>query len=162
METLVKSLEEKLNKFERRLNTVRPIMLNLDEKFNKLEKRINIIEEYVVKNKEIELNAQQVLSEGTEIINNFKLLEEQVYANKEVLSKIENDSKRDQSLEPVEHENSTQKGKNDERRCKFWNAGYCKFKKDCQFSHPVVICSVVACLDKSCRKRHPKPCKNLQ
>ena len=74
METLVKSLEEKLNKFERRLNAVRPIMLNLDEKFKKLEKRIIIIEECTVKNKEIELNAQQGLSECTANIHCYKQL----------------------------------------------------------------------------------------
>ena len=136
METLFKSLEEKVNKFERRLNTVRPIMVNLDEKFNKLEKRLITIEEYIVKNKEIELNAQQFVSKGTNIVNNYKLLEEIVYANKEAVNKLENDSKSDDnSLEPVEQE------KNNERRCKFWNAGFCKYRKDCLLKHPEVICN---------------------
>ena len=99
-------------------------MLNLDEKFNKLDKRLNTIKEHFVKNKEIELNAKQFVSDGTEILNNYKLLEEIVYANKEALTKKENDSKNDtNSLEPVEN------GKNNKRRCKFWNAGYCKYKK---------------------------------
>ena len=102
METLFKSLEEKVNKFERRLNTVRPIMVNLDEKFNKLEKRLITIEEYIVKNKEIELNAQQFVSKGTNIVNNYKLLEEIVYANKEAVNKLKNNSKSDDnSVEPV-------------------------------------------------------------
>ena len=155
METLVKNLEENVKKFERRLNTVRPIMLNLDEKFKKLEERFNTIEECILKNKEIELNAQQFLSEGTNILNDYKLLEEIVYANKEALIKIENDSKSDNEIsEPVDHE------KNLERRCKFWNAGYCKFKKDCHLRHPDIICKKDNCIDKTCSYRHPKPCKH--
>ena len=154
METLVKSLEEKVNKFEKRLNTVRPIMLDLDGKFKKLEKRLNTIEDYIVKNKEIDLNAQQFLSEGTNILNNYKLLEEIVSANKEAINKIENDSKSvENSLEPVEQE------KNNERRCKFWNAGFCKYRKDCILRHPAAICNKDNCVDKKCSARHPKPCK---
>ena len=41
------------------------------------------------------------------------------------------------------------------------NSGYCKFKKDCQFQHPEVICSEDICLDKSCNKRHPKHYKKF-
>ena len=155
MEILVKSLEEKVNKFEKRLNTVRPIMVNLDEKFKKLEKRFNTIDEYIVKNKEIELNAQQFLSEGTTILNDYKLLEEIVYTNKEALFKLGNDSKSVlNSPEPVEQV------KNYQRRCKFWNAGFCKYKKDCHLRHPDVICNKDNCSDKTCLDRHPKPCKH--
>ena len=45
-------------------------------------------------------------------------------------------------------------------RCKFWNVGYCKHKNECQFLHPEIICSEGNCLDKACKKRHPKLCKN--
>ena len=75
-------------------------------------------------NKDIELNAQQLVSEGTNILNDYKLLEEIVYNNKEALNKIENDSKTNHEIpEPIGQE------KNYKRRCKFWNAGYCKFKE---------------------------------
>ena len=48
----------------------------------------------------------------------------------------------------------------EKRRCKFWNAGYCKLKKACPFLHPENICSEIKCVDKTCKKRHPRTCKN--
>ena len=171
METLVKSLEETVTKFGKRLNTVRPMFLNLDEKVKKIEKRLDTIEEHIFKNKESELNAQQILSDPNmvkiieelfssipiqpDILNKYKLLEETVYANKEALNKIESDSKSDHDFpEPVDLR------KNSERRCKFWNAGYCKYQKDCHMRHPEDICKKENCNDKTCNDRHPRPCKH--
>jgi len=42
--------------------------------------------------------------------------------------------------------------------CKFYNTGYCKYKRSCKFPHPTEICEK-ACKQKACHKRHPKPCR---
>ena len=94
-------------------------------------------------------SGEQRSSEDTNLSEQYKLLEEIVYANKKQLNKISGEVK------------DVENGKNYERKYKFWNSGYCKFKKDCQFLHPEVICSEAFCLEKSCNKRHPKPCKKF-
>ena len=117
--------------------------MGLQEKVKKYEKRLNTFEEIFSKKK------QSKSKVGAEQSDQYKLLEEIVNSNKEHLNKI---------LDEVK---DVENGKNYERKCKFWNSGYCKFKKDCQFLHPEVICSEAICLEKSCKKRHPKPCKKF-
>ena len=42
--------------------------------------------------------------------------------------------------------------------CRFFNAGYCKYKSKCKFFHSKETCED-QCERKTCRKRHPKACK---
>ena len=42
--------------------------------------------------------------------------------------------------------------------CKFHNTGYCKQKGSCKFLHPTERCEK-SCKQKTCLKRHPKPCR---
>ena len=151
METLVKSMEEKVNKFEKRLKTIPPIFLSLEEQVKRFEKRLNTIEERMFKNieSESEQNHEQILSEDPNMLNKFKLLEEIVYATKEAMNNIENVSKN------IEQES-------EKKRCKWWNRGYCKFKQSCPYLHPKAICIEEQCSNKECEKRHPNICKNWQ
>ena len=49
------------------------------------------------------------------------------------------------------------------RRCKWWNGGFCREKKNCSFSHPLEDCEnhlKGGCTTKGCKtKRHRKQCK---
>ena len=124
----------------------------ISENFTKLEKRLETIEEFFSMNKQ------------SEIISQNKLLEEMVNTNKDSIIKIEVNLKEvDKELKiSTLKSSSTKNNLKDERRCKFWNAGYCKLNKTCPFSHPVIICSESKCTDKTCKKRHPRTCKNWE
>ena len=44
-------------------------------------------------------------------------------------------------------------------KCRYFNSGYCKYKKRCKFLHPKNICKETKCDKEKCPNRHPKPCK---
>ena len=50
-----------------------------------------------------------------------------------------------------------------DKKCKYYNGGYCKYKLKCKFSHPQEICKIYlkgeTCDQDSCGNRHPKECK---
>ena len=43
--------------------------------------------------------------------------------------------------------------------CPFYNIGYCKYKTKCLKEHAKIDCLIEGCKDKSCYKRHRKPCR---
>ena len=48
-----------------------------------------------------------------------------------------------------------------EKRCKFFNSGYCKFSdhsNGCKYVHPKETCTNKTC-KQNCNKRHPKRCR---
>ena len=48
------------------------------------------------------------------------------------------------------------------RKCRYFNLGYCKHKKNCRFTHIDEVCQNYLedeCKDRSCPNRHPKACK---
>ena len=45
------------------------------------------------------------------------------------------------------------------KKCKYYNAGHCKYKLKCRFAHPNVVCKDNKCDGKNCPNRHPKACK---
>ena len=134
--------------------------MGLQEKVKKGEKRLNTIEELLSKNKKSEGEVggiDNILNDDKESIFRYKQLEELINTNKDALTKIEVD------LKQVAEELKSSSGENDlkdKRRCKFWNAGYCKLRNFCTFLHPEIICKETKCVDKFCKKRHPRTCKN--
>ena len=46
-----------------------------------------------------------------------------------------------------------------EKKCKFFNSGFCRYKDECFFIHPKTICIDKTCKDKNCVDRHPKQCR---
>ena len=47
------------------------------------------------------------------------------------------------------------------KKCKFWNLGFCRERKECPFLHPETECSYIKFQDKTCKKRHRRICKKL-
>ena len=87
------------------------------------------------------------MNEDKEIISQYKQLEELINTNKDSITKIEVD------LKQVTDEIKSSSVLKVERRCKFWNAGYCKHKKACPFLHPDNIFIESKCADKICKKK---------
>ena len=46
-------------------------------------------------------------------------------------------------------------------KCYHNDCGFCKFGQRCRFHHPDQVCRERACQNKSCQRRHPKPCRNF-
>ena len=47
----------------------------------------------------------------------------------------------------------------EKRICFYYDNGFCKYYKSCNFFHPKDNCSDEECLRKLCEKRHPKECR---
>ena len=47
------------------------------------------------------------------------------------------------------------------KKCRFYNVGYCRSKSNCSFLHPTTFCKTDKCNDKDCSNRHVKNCKNF-
>ena len=46
-----------------------------------------------------------------------------------------------------------------EKKCKFYDGGYCKYKNNYFFFHPEEDCVNVNCFKQNCDKRHRRVCK---
>ena len=46
-------------------------------------------------------------------------------------------------------------------KCFHNDHGYCKFGKECRFSHSMQVCRETSCEDRTCQKRHPRACRNF-
>ena len=82
------------------------------------------------------------------LINEIELLK---------VNSLENMSENKETIVPKSLEQESEN-----KRCKWWNRGYCKFKQSCPYLHPKKICIEEQCLNKECKKRHPNSCKNWQ
>ena len=45
------------------------------------------------------------------------------------------------------------------KKCPYYNRGYCKFGDRCNYKHLDKVCDDINCNEESCDKRHPYPCK---
>ena len=43
--------------------------------------------------------------------------------------------------------------------CPYFRVGYCKYKNKCKYIHPEENCFEIKCREKTCIKRHRKPCR---
>ena len=77
----------------------------------------------------------------------YKALEEAKQSHKSDLNKKTKQSKN------IEKEHVMKK-------CRYFNAGYCRSKSSCTFLHPTTLCKLKDCRDKECSGRHLKNCKN--
>ena len=97
-----------------------------------------------------------------------KIIEENSKAieklNKEI-SKLEN---QDLKIEASKHEveKAETKPKDKEKRCRYYNKGYCKYVGKCRYFHANEICQRhlenLKCSEKNCNKRHSNQCKWFQ
>ena len=59
---------------------------------------------------------------------------------------------------------TTETQKKDRKKCRYFNRGYCKYRENCKYDHPAVICHDYlqdgSCRKNACNERHPKSCKN--
>ena len=138
------AMELKIKGLEKSMGTMVKMFKEFKASMDALEKKVN-------KNHEEEIQ---------ELVKTQKMLNDLVVTNSEAIKRI------DVEIEGLDKE-SKKKEVNDrdikEKRCKFFNRGYCRYKLECRFAHPGEVCKMYLegkrCNDKSCSDRHPKVCK---
>ena len=102
--------------------------------------------------------------EVQEILRNQKVLQDVIFANSDAIRKIDKEIAmlQDENLKADKEKEDT-KLENKRKKCKYFNAGHCKYKMECKFSHPSEVCKIYLeggkCAQKLCENRHPKICK---
>ena len=134
---------------------------NMHSVFNKLLEKVTLMEKRIIKveNEQSKENTNviytldsdfkihtKLLEDQTINMNNtYTLLEEMISSNKESLSQIEDDLKNTKSTKNSEESLISNKKSISTKKCNFYNKGFCKFKNDCPFLHPRVICTEEHC-----------------
>ena len=151
-----------VDKLTTKVMNMHSVFKKLLDKVTLMEKRILKIENDQSKENENTLDSdfkihKKLLEEQTiNMSNTYTILEEMISTNKESLMKIEDDLKNSRES-PISNEKRNLLLK----KCNFFNKGFCKFKENCPFLHPTVICTELNCKEKECSQRHPKNCKNF-
>ena len=70
-------------------------------------------------------------------------------------------------MEKIEHlETDDDLVKTFNHKCRYWDRGFCKYRKKCKFEHPVKVCETFQkdgkCIERECEKRHPNSCLYYQ
>ena len=108
-----------------------------------------------------------------EILENKKLIEEILENHTEVISRMEDEIKRMETEKckadvvridaDTKDEASGEVEKVKKIKCRYFNKGFCKYRKKCRYLHRKNICSDYVtnakCLQTTCEDRHPEMCK---
>jgi hypothetical protein len=162
-----KSLEVKVNALQRDMATI-----------------VKVVKELGASVKKLETNAgKDEKGEIEDILENQKMVDKIIVENSEAIERLEREISRleSQNLEKenqnLEKENQNQekeasedekeeagtKVKVNEKRCRYYNKGFCKYVDKCRYFHPSEICPKHLensnCSEKKCNMRHPKLCK---
>ena len=98
------------------------------------------------------------------LVESQKRLEEVIIENSNAIKRIDDEILKfeiDKAEAAIKGDNKEVEKK--DKKCKYYNGGYCKHKLKCKFSHPQEICKTYlkgeTCHQDSCGNRHPKECK---
>ena len=106
--------------------------------------------------KRLEKEIETIIEDRNKKDDDKKKVDEEIKRLDEEISKFRGDN--DSSEKPF----NTVEKRRKERKCKYFNCGYCKYKDKCKFSHPSKVCENYLegkCDGKECPDRHPKKCK---
>ena len=148
----VKNLNERVEVIENKID---------DDKLSDLKDIIEtqaVIDEVVVKSSDDIALMQKVKDENSRAI---KLLESRIETlDNEIKKKMKEPQ---QNEEKIDNEENKEKEKTKKIICKFYNKGYCSYKKRCRYEHPKNVCEIFLrdgkCLNSCCSYRHPRTCK---
>jgi hypothetical protein len=181
------SMEDEVNNLKKHMGAVLMTVKDLKGTIKVLEKRISNKENDVEKKSEKENCVKEILEKQKMIdktisqnSDSIKILDQEIKGilvdkNKKDVSKQEIDdaiNKLNQEILLIkrletESNSTTEKMEVVDKikkraKCKYYNAGYCKYKVKCKFTHPAEVCKNYVedkCEDSRCPNRHPKACK---
>ena len=174
METLqeqVKLLQNYIGGFAKLLKDIQSRVKSLEEKQQdpKDDKLMEIMESKKEIDHTLLANSEAVKRIDKEIKGILRDRKKKVESKKEVddeikrldseIIKLKTENKKNKPREEVL---KTGDEKKIDKKCRYFNAGYCKYKEKCRFTHPKEVCPNHLsgnCHEKDCKLRHPKPCK---
>ena len=142
-------LEMQVKELEKSLVTIVKAFKDLKSSVKALEEKSNKSHEEDIK----------------ELMNRQETLDEIIKANSEAIKRIDVEiiNMKNDKATADKSDNCDKEAENKDKKCKYYNRGYCKYKAECKFSHPNKICIVYLeggrCDMKACKERHPKICK---
>ena len=139
------SMELRIKGLEKSMGTMVKAFKELKAGMDALEKKVN-------KNQEEEIQ---------ELIKTQKVLNDMAVTNSEAIKRI--DSEIEKHQKQFDNNKDVDGTAMKEKKCKYFNKGYCKFKIKCKFAHSEEICKTYLegrkCEEAACKDRHPKVCK---
>ena len=67
------------------------------------------------------------------------------------------------NCESVKKEDISDQRKNEKKKCRYFNRGFCKYDLNCRFYHPDLVCNEYRqegiCRQRRCQQRHPRHCR---
>ena len=109
--------------------------------------------------KRLDKEIKDILKDKTKKESSKKEVEEAIKQLEEEVLKLKEIGKGSKPSEDIQKPNDKEKS---EKKCKYFNVGYCKYNEKCRFIHPKEICEKYQegkCNGSNCLDRHPKPCK---
>ena len=104
-----------------------------------------------------------------EIIKSQEMIDRIIVANSDSIKRLDIEiaklERKKEADEPLKDKKEADV-KDETKRCRYYNKGFCKYEKRCRYFHPQEICQnhldTLNCNLKGCKKRHPKVCKWFQ
>ena len=131
-------------------------LVTIVKAFKDLKASVKALEEKSTKSHDEEIQ---------ELFNRQKTLEAVIEANSDAIKRIDVEIlniKNDKAKADISDKN-VKEVTNKDKKCKYFDKGYCKYKSECKFAHPDKICKDYLegrkCDLKTCKARHPKVCK---
>ena len=109
--------------------------------------------------KRLDKEIKNILKDKPKKESSKKEVEEAIKQLEEEVLKLKEIGKGSKPSEDIQKPNDKEKS---EKKCKYFNVGYCKYNEKCRFIHPKEICEKYPegkCNGSNCLDRHPKPCK---
>ena len=120
--------------------------------------------------KKLEENSKtNQLDEVQEIIKSQEMIDRIIVANSDSIKRLDIEiaklERKKEADEPLKDKKEADV-KDETKRCRYYNKGFCKYEKRCRYFHPQEICQnhldTLNCNLKGCKKRHPKPANGFK
>ena len=149
--------KEEMKTLQRHVGGLVKTILDLKAKVEKLEEKAK-----KDKNDEVEKIMEKQIVIDKAIVDNSaaitKIDKELQKALKQKVQAVQKDKFEDQ-VDSAEVDNAAAH----EKKCRYFNCGFCKYKRKCRYTHPKNICKDhirnLKCETKECPDRHLKVCK---
>ena len=138
---------------ELRIKGLEKSMGTMVKAFKELKAGMEALKEKVNKNQEEEIQ---------ELIKTQEMLNDMAVTNCEAIKRIDIEIEKHQKQFDYNMD-EVNKALIKEKKCKYFDKGYCKYKSECKFAHSEEICKPYLegrkCKENACKDRHPKVCK---
>ena len=172
----VKLLQNYVGGFAKLLKELQNRIKNLEEKsinpkadgLSEIIEQKKVIDESILVNsdavKRLDKEIKTILKDKNKKDNHTKVVDDAINRLDNEIVQIKVAGKKSVSDQVKDASNSSDKTKK-EKRCRYYNHGFCKYREKCRFIHPKEVCQVYIegkCEEQSCQNRHPRACKWFQ